>query len=200
MAKISGILLAAGASTRFGSSKLLQPLANGEAVGTAAAKTLREVLPDTVVVVRPEDKELIDVLLSLDFKVLENSHAQNGMASSLVEGIKATGKSDGWLIALADMPWVKPETIEALKQQLLKGSSMVAPVYKGTRGNPVGFSTKWKDQLMKLQGDKGARDLLAKYASELFLVDTDDQGVLMDIDYPTDLNSGDLNSGDLNKR
>lgn len=188
MHDISAILLAAGTSTRFGQAKLFHPFQGGEdVIGIATAKNLRKIFSNVVVVVRREDKQLSNALLKLDFQIVINEQPDKGMARSLVEGIKATSESSGWLIALADMPWVMPETMHKLKQQLLNGASMVAPVYEKQRGNPVGFSAKWKDELLKLEGDKGARDLLAKHTDELCLVETNDQGVLLDIDYPADL-------------
>jgi len=140
-----------------------------------------------VAVIRPGDARLEDELLSLDIKVVVNQHADSGMASSIVAGIMASSEADGWLIALADMPWVKPETMRGLKEKILQGESMVAPVCENRRGNPVGFSRQWKQDLLKLQGDHGARDLLANSPEKLFKYHTDDKGILMDIDYPSDL-------------
>ena len=189
MSNISGILLAAGSSTRFGQAKLLHPFQDEEAIGIASARNLRKICSHVVAVVRPDDDTLINALSNLDCQVVINQQASQGMASSLIEGIKASAESSGWLITLADMPWVKPETMNSVKQQILNGASMVAPVFENQRGNPVGFSSKWKAELLKLEGDKGAKELLAKHANELLLVETDDKGILMDIDYPSDLTS-----------
>ena len=113
--------------------------------------------------------------------------ADEGMGTSLAAGINATSSADGWLIALADMPWMQPATITALVNQLKNGASMVAPVYQGQRGHPVGFSARWQQPLQELSGDKGARDLLANYPAELELLTTGDAGILKDIDHPQDL-------------
>jgi len=64
---------------------------------------------------------------------------------------------------------------------------MVAPVYQGQRGHPVGFSARWQQPLQELSGDKGARNLLADYPGELELLTTEDAGILKDIDHPQDL-------------
>ena len=180
-------MLAAGSSKRFGSDKLLQPLSNNKTVAVTSAKNLKQVMQKVVAVIRPGDARLEDELLSLDIKVVVNQHADSGMASSIVAGIMASSEADGWLIALADMPWVKPETMRGLKEKILQGESMVAPVCENRRGNPVGFSRQWKQDLLKLQGDHGARDLLANSPEKLFKYHTDDKGILMDIDYPSDL-------------
>jgi molybdenum cofactor cytidylyltransferase len=109
------------------------------------------------------------------------------MATSIAAGVQAASQSDGWLIMLADMPWVQAKTIELLKEELLAGASIVAPVYRGQRGNPVGFSARWRDNLLALRGDTGARELLSQNPHELTLLETDDQGVLLDVDFPDDL-------------
>ncbi|MBT8439004.1 MAG: nucleotidyltransferase family protein [Gammaproteobacteria bacterium] len=184
---IFAILLAAGSSKRFGSDKLLQVLSNNKTVAGTSAKNLKQVMPKVVAVIRPGDARLENELRSFDIRVVVNQHAENGMASSIVAGIMASSAADGWLIALADMPWVKPETMRALKEKLLQGESMVAPVCENRRGNPVGFSRQWKEELLKLQGDHGARDLLINSSETLYKYNTDDRGILLDIDYPSDL-------------
>ena len=110
------------------------------------------------------------------------------MGTSLAAGVNATARAGGWLIALADMPWVRPATITALADRLNNGASMVAPVYQGRRGHPVGFTSCWQQQLRGLSGDKGARDLIAINPGQLELLATEDAGVLKDIDHPRDLN------------
>ena len=188
MTELVGILLAAGSASRFGAAKLLHPLPDGVAIGVAAASTLMAAVPNTIVVVQPGDQTLIEAFSELGLKVVENPLADKGMGTSLAAGVYATSGAGGWLIALADMPWVRPATITALADRLNNGASMVAPVYQGRRGHPVGFSSRWQEQLRGLSGDKGARDLITNYSDELELLTTEDAGVVKDIDSPKDLN------------
>ena len=196
MTELVGILLAAGSATRFGAAKLLHPLPGGDAtgvatyvaMGVAAARTLITALPHSIAIVRPGDQVLIKTFADIGLQVVENPHADTGMGSSLAAGVSAAAGADGWLIALADMPWIQPATMTALADRLQHGASMVAPVYQGQRGHPVGFSSRWAGQLRSLSGDRGARDLIANYPAELELFDTDDSGVLKDVDHPHDLN------------
>ena len=187
MTKITGILLAAGASRRYGRPKLVEPLANGEPLGVFAAKNLISFLSSTLVVVSDQDNALVSRYRQLGLDVVINEAADEGMAASLVKGIQSSPECDAWIIALADMPWVKPETIGLIKNRLEDGASMVAPLYQGKRGHPVGFSSQWKTALLNLQGDKGGRELLRKHADQVSLIDTDDEGILLDVDYPQDL-------------
>ena len=146
-----------------------------------------QVLPNTIAVVKPGDYPLIEVFRELGLQMVENPLADEGLGTSLAAGVNATARADGWLIALADMPWILPATISAVAERLADGASMVAPVYAGRRGHPVGLSSRWLQPLQSLSGDSGARDLIARHPDELELLATGDAGVLKDIDYPQDL-------------
>ena len=187
MTKIAGILLAAGSARRFGAPKLLHPLHDGDPVAKAAAQALIHVLPNTLAVVKPGDHALIELFTELGLHIVENPLADEGLGTSLAAGVNATAQADGWLIMLADMPWIQPATISALAARLENGASMVAPLYAGRRGHPVGFSSRWLQPLRDLCGDKGARDLIADNSDALDLLATEDAGVLKDIDFPYDL-------------
>jgi molybdenum cofactor cytidylyltransferase len=186
---IVGVLLAAGASRRFGPGKLLHPLPDGEPVGIAAARHLVAALPDAVAVVRAGDQGLADALAAIGLRVVANPLADLGMGTSLAAGVRATADAAGWVVALADMPWIRPETIAAVAQALRAGASLAAPLHAGRRGHPVGFAARWQTALLALGGDAGARDLLAAHAAELSWLPTGDPGVLRDVDQADDLRS-----------
>ena len=185
--QVAGILLAAGRARRFGAPKLLHPLADGTPVGVAAARSLARAVPHSVAVVRPGDRELITVLSAIGLTIVENPLADQGLASSLAAGVRATAHAGGWLIALADMPWVDPETTRRLADGLREGAGIIAPAYHGRRGHPVGFAAGWRERLQQLGGDEGARSLISANPRQLTILDTDDVGVVTDIDHPHDL-------------
>lgn len=189
MPEPGGILLAAGAAQRFGASKLLQPLADGTPVGLAAASNLINAVPDVVAVVRPEDRILADLLSDAGLRVIDNPLADQGMATSIVAGVTALPDADGWLIALADMPWISRRTIRTVIETLDNGGSIVAPYHAGQRGHPVALSARWKASLLGLKGDEGARRILKNHPGDVVRVNTSDPGVIRDIDYPGDLNN-----------
>ncbi|MDJ0881483.1 MAG: nucleotidyltransferase family protein [Gammaproteobacteria bacterium] len=187
MFRVVGVLLAAGNSLRFGSDKLMYPLEEGSSVAISAAQNLITAVPESVAIIKPGQQELAASFISLGLKVIENPRAEEGMGTSLAEGIKAKKDADGWLIALADMPWIKPKTILDLADELKKGATIVAPRYDQKRGHPVGFASDWRDKLLSLHGDEGARHLLNDHPDALKLMDTNDPGVVSDIDVPADL-------------
>jgi molybdenum cofactor cytidylyltransferase len=184
---VAGVLLAAGNASRFGGEKLLRPLPGGVPLGIAAAANLGRALQKQVAVVRQGDGTLTARLRTLGFEVVVNPGAHMGMGSSIAVGVGAARQAAGWIIALADMPWINPATIRKVGSRLEAGASVVAPMYQGKRGHPVGFANKWGDQLLGLSGDKGARGLVAAAGDEVELFETDDPGVLLDVDVPEDI-------------
>jgi len=183
---ISGILLAAGSASRFGEEKLLYPLANGEKILTASVTTLKLAMPHCIAVVRSDSDEIAEILTKAGCELVVNPKPQMGMGSSLQCGIE-NSMADAWVIALADMPFVQVETIHRIIEQLEKGENIVAPVYKQQRGHPVGFSSLYKKQLIKLNDDVGAKNILKYNKNDLKVFETDDSGVIEDIDCKHDL-------------
>jgi molybdenum cofactor cytidylyltransferase len=183
---IAGILLAAGAGIRFGGRKLLHRLPGDIPVGLAALRNLRTALPDVVTVVRPGDEELHQLLAREPVRVIECAEAELGMGHSLAAGVAAAGGADGWVIALADMPHIRPDTIRAVARALEQGAQLVVPVFAGERGHPVGFGRRFRDRLLALSGDTGARAIVKANPAALLLLEVDDPGVVQDVDTPAD--------------
>lgn len=179
---VSGILLAAGVGSRFGGQKLLYPLADGTPIGVAAARNLRLGVGRIIAVVRPGSIELSLALVAEGAEIVHCRDADKGMAASLISGIGTAWDAGGWIIALADMPWIRPQTIQLVAQQIEQGASLAAPCYQGRRGHPVGFGREFRDQLMVLEGDTGARALLINHAAEIRLIHCNDPGVVKDVD------------------
>jgi molybdenum cofactor cytidylyltransferase len=186
-AKLCGILLAAGASRRFGADKLLHPLSGQSTVATAALANLRAAIPNVIAVVRPGTSRLQNLLSGTGATVILCANAEEGMGASLATAVRASGDVAGWVVALADMPYIRSETVVKVADALAAGAPIVAPAYQGKRGHPVGLSARFRSQLEALHGDEGARALLKEHASLVTLIEVDDPGVCCDIDTPADL-------------
>ena len=109
------------------------------------------------------------------------------MGETLAHAVRATRDAEGWIVALADMPFIRPETIRSVAERLAAGAAIVAPRYRGQRGHPVGLAARYRAELEALTGDEGARAILKRDAGLVDFVDCDDPGVLRDIDEPKDL-------------
>lgn len=187
MMQITGILLAAGQSRRFGSNKLLHPLKDGIPLLMYAARTMQAVLPHTLVVANAQDDETLELLNSEGMNIVLNHSAQSGMGMSIACGVSASRNAEGWVIALADMPYIRSHTMRSVASGIRSPNSICAPLYNGQRGHPVGFGSAYASALMKLSTDKGARQIIAAHRGNLELFETQDSGVVTDIDCRDDL-------------
>jgi len=184
---IAGILLAAGAGTRFGGDKLLHPLEDGVAIAAHAARNLLAATPEVIAVVRWGDFPLYDMLEQEGCHVTMFQGAARGMGASLAHAVKEGRSADGWVVALADMPRIAPHTIQKMVAALAEGASIAAPIYKGERGHPVAFASSLRDELLALDGDHGARAVMERHRDVVKLIECDDPGVLLDIDRKIDI-------------
>jgi molybdenum cofactor cytidylyltransferase len=184
---LCGVLLAAGAGSRFGGGKLLAPLPDGTPLGLASLRNLLACGLPVTAVVRPEDEELANLLSAGGARVIRCPDAWQGMAHSLICAIRATPDAAGWVVALGDMPRVKPATIAAVAAALQSDAAIVIPFHRGERGNPIAIGRAYRDELLQLSGDVGARALFQRHASKLSRIEVDDPGVLADVDTPAHL-------------
>ncbi|RJG28009.1 nucleotidyltransferase family protein [Massilia cavernae] len=185
-----GILLAAGRGRRFDPSgarnKLLQTLPGGATVVAASARALLAALPKVIAVVGPADSVVAAQLKALGCEVTVCQEADTGMGASLAHAIShSLPAADAWLIALGDMPYVRPSTYAALAAALNAGAGIAAPVMAGRRGNPVGFGAAHLSALLALTGDEGARRIVK--SAPVTEVEVADAGIFRDVDTPADL-------------
>jgi molybdenum cofactor cytidylyltransferase len=182
----TAILLAAGSGTRFGSQKLLARLPEGKRIVEASARRLLAQY-ERVVAVTGEDDEVRACLAEAGCDVVVNPHATEGMGTSLACGVAHARDSASWLIALADMPFVRQETLAGIQAAGQIDTHIVVPQFNQLRGHPVRFPAAVAEDLLALKGDRGARALFERRASRLLVWETDDSGVLADIDTLDDL-------------
>jgi len=182
MADIVGLLLAAGASRRFGSPKLLAQT-GGRPLVLCSADAL-SACDSTLAVVRAEDHRLQQLLHQAGIAMVFNHNAENGIGSSIAAGVRASEECAGWCILPADMPYLQADTVQAIVTALRGGAALAAPCYRTQRGHPVGFSSRFKDELLALNGDLGARTILASHPDQLVRLAVNDAGILRDVDRP----------------
>ncbi|HEX6828582.1 MAG TPA: nucleotidyltransferase family protein [Burkholderiales bacterium] len=186
---LDAVFLAAGSSSRFGADKLLHPLSDGTPMAVAALRNLRAAVPAVVAVVRRDDDALAEILRAEGARLSVCPRAAEGMGASLAWGVAQVAPASGWLIALADMPFIRPQTIIRVARAVEQGALIAVPVHAGRRGHPVGFGPALREELLSLGGDQGARSLLARHAAAVLPIECDDAGVLLDVDRPEDLDT-----------
>jgi molybdenum cofactor cytidylyltransferase len=191
---ITAVLLAAGRSSRMGAakdSKLLLPWGEGSqeplVVGTAR-KLLTSGIDHIVAVTGHRADEVGAALASMGVEIVLNAEYVDGLSTSIAVGVRAAPDgSTGYLFALADMPNVATDTINAICSAFVaRPTAIVAPVCNGRRGNPVLFSREFRQQLLSLSGDRGAGGLLTRYAGSVVEVEVDDDGIFADVDTAQD--------------
>ena len=179
-------MLAAGSASRFGSDKLRHELPHGVSIAVQSARHLRLEIPRVVAVVKP-DSELIKPLQAEGCEIAVCENAAEGMGASLACAARAAGEADGYLIALADMPFLRRTTIAAVRDALAAGAPLAAPYFRARRGHPVGLSRRFFQELLTLRGDEGAKRVIAANEKLMVKIPVGDPGALRDIDRPEDL-------------
>ena len=184
---IVGLLLAAGSATRFGSDKLLHLLPHGVPIAVQSARHLASQIPRVVAVVRPDAGRLFLDLQNERHELVVCDNAAEGMGASLACAVRAAGRADAYLVALADMPFVRASSIAAVRDAMASGAALAAPFFRGRRGHPVGISGAYFDALLALKGDEGAKRVIGESRDPLVKIPVGDPGVVRDIDTPQDL-------------
>jgi molybdenum cofactor cytidylyltransferase len=184
------ILLAAGFSRRFGSIKLQARLPDGCTILQKCFNNILQVTDNIIVVGRKDllesgayqflpEQQGVQLILCKD--------AESGMGHSLACALKQPPQDwQSALVCLGDMPLIRADT---LKNIIAASASdtIVIPVWQSQRGHPVSFGRKYFAELADSQGDTGGRHIIKKYSRNIHELNTDDQGVVQDIDTPAAL-------------
>lgn len=187
------VVVAAGRGSRFGAAlpaaapktaKLEQPFGTSTVLGTTVRNAVRSQLPVVVVTTAALAPLVSGQLAQRDIVVLSDEEAARGMGHSIAAGVAERSGAPGWLVLPGDMPLVQPGTLLAVANALEQHPVAYAQ-YQGRRGHPVGFASELYSELVLLQGDEGARRIVARYPA--FGQEVPDAGVLVDIDTPAEL-------------
>ncbi len=180
------LLLAAGFSRRFGSLKLAATLHDGDTVVARTLKQLRATQAPLRIVTRPDLQTLLLASGARAEELVLCEDAALGMGHTLAAGMRALPPWRGCLVCLADMPFIRSDTL-LLLLQALRQDHILVPVHDNERGNPVGFGSDWFAALQGCSGDAGAREIVRGHPGQIDLVNVDDPGILQDLDTPADL-------------
>jgi len=186
---LDAIVLAAGLGTRMGRIKPLIRIGSEPALGLILRRLLETGSPSPIVVLGRTAQQIRAAVDLAEANVVVNPCPEQGMAGSLRLGLRAVSdQSLGAMVLLADMPFVRASTIRTIIRAAEKGARIAAPTHLGQRGFPVYFARECFTELLDtLEGDTGARDYLARHATDLVTVAVVDEGCIRDFDTPDDL-------------
>jgi CTP:molybdopterin cytidylyltransferase MocA len=158
----AGLILAAGAGTRFGGTKQLAPL-RGRPLLEHAVQAMLGADLDRVVVVLGHEAQLIRSRVAFGAaELVVASEWATGQAASLRAGVRSVLGADAVAITLGDQPFITSSVItESLRQ--LDGYDAVRAMYEGKPGHPVVFGRPVIEAVGSIEGDVGARDILSRF-------------------------------------
>jgi molybdenum cofactor cytidylyltransferase len=187
--RVAVLVLAGGASRRFGGNKLLHGWGGGTVLEASLQASLRSGLKEVVVVTGAYHDRLAPLLARYPVRVVPNPDWGEGMSTSLRAGLQSLGdEPEAVAICLGDMPFLPPVVVvELARTHAQTHAPIVAPVAGGQRRNPVLFDRSLFPQLMQARGDEGGRSVLRAHQDELLLVPFPDEDWFRDVDTPTDL-------------
>jgi molybdenum cofactor cytidylyltransferase len=192
MSKVGAVLLAAGASRRFGAESKLVADFRGEPLLRRVARTLCDSgLADIVVVTGHELQLCCDAIQGLPVRCAHNENWQRGMSTSIAAGIAALDPDlDGAFIVPGDMPLLGSDIIKRMHAQFTAagaGTIVYPATPEGEQRNPVLWPRRFFAGLSALMGDAGAKSLLQKHAREAVAVSVEDASAFLDVDTPAEL-------------
>ncbi len=190
-ARIAAVILAAGRSSRMGSSnKLMADIGGQPMVARVAAAVAASSAEPAVLVTGHERDRVVRAVGAASVTQVHNPDYASGLSSSLHRGLAALPEDiDGVVVCLGDMPGVSPAVIDKLIAAFdpVEGRAICVPTWQGKRGNPVLLARRFIPEVQALSGDVGARALLGEYPELVAEVPVDDDLVLRDVDTPEDL-------------
>ncbi|MBP3524019.1 MAG: nucleotidyltransferase family protein [Clostridia bacterium] len=181
--KLGVVLLAAGRSERFGGNKLLADYCGRPMVCRAleAATALRAACTAVVT----GCGEIACLAEAYGCEVITNDAPQLGQSHSICLGVRAMQDMDAVLLMVCDQPRLTGASLERLVQDFMRSEKGIACLRDGThQGNPAVFSRRYFDELLALQGDRGAKGVLRAHEDDLLVVDTVGPDELADADTP----------------
>ena len=178
--KIAVILEAAGNSTRFGSNKLLHIMDDGRPMIASIFDAVRPLDVYKKILVTQYD----DIAeMAAGFDVVMNDRPDLGISRSMQLGLTAAGDADAYMFCVCDQPGLSTSTIKKLIEAYKKGTAgIVSLAWQGKMCNPKIFSSRYREELMRLSGDTGGRQIIAAHKDDLLLIEAESEDEVKDID------------------
>ena len=181
---VSGVILAAGASTRMGQQKLLLPLGDEPLVRRAVRQVCDAGFDDVLVIVGREHEKVLAALEGLPVRHAVNLQYETGMGSSFRTAVEHLDRSDAAMFTLADQPFVTAKEYRAVLDAYLKQAPTIVSVrYGDVTAPPHLFIRDLFPELAQLE--RGARPVLERHRDQTIVLQFAPE-LLLDIDTPED--------------
>ncbi len=185
MKKLSGIILASGLSRRFGTDKLLYRINGRYIISYIIESVDNSNLNEKIIVVNNRDK--YKNIVPETFRIIVNNDYLNGMACSIINGIKNIQNNDAAMIIPGDMPLISSSIINELIAYFNENNyGIVGLIGDGIIKSPVIFSMEYFSELLNLPGDSGGKSVIKKHLNDFHGMDVD-KNILRDVDYIDDI-------------
>lgn len=192
MAKVSAIILAAGTSSRMGETNKLFLKFQGKTIIQRVIENVLDSSADEVVVVGSELS--IEQLTAFKYKsiqLVENRDYRNGMTSTIQRGVESCNSdADGFMICLGDQPTIESciysDLINAFGSTDGKEKRILVPFQNNRQGNPVIFSSHYKQSILTHDEPEGCKGILQKNNSSVKRIDVKSSSILKDVDTKED--------------
>lgn len=189
ISKISGVILAAGLSSRMGEPKQLLPFGESTIIETVIDNLLGSKLDEVIVVIGHEAEKVQAHIQHKPVKIVFNPDYKEGMLTSAQRGVESIPASaDAFAMTLVDLPLITSDLVDMVIDAYSQAENGIAvPSYNYRRGHPVIFDRRYADDILRLDRDGGGvRSLFKKYADDIHYVTVDTDRILTDIDYRKD--------------
>jgi len=189
-ARLHGIVLAAGLSRRMGAFKPLLELAGRPVIAWAVSALRAGGVSDVTVVIGHRADELRPLVAWMDARAVPNPDYEQGMYTSVRAGVAALpAEARGFFLLPVDIPAVRPDTVRRLAAARAAEPTAAAhiPTHGGRRGHPPLIAARLVPEILGDEPPEGLRTILGGHADQLRMVETEDPGVLLDLDRPEDL-------------
>ncbi len=187
---IAAIILSAGESSRMGRPKALLPVGGKSFIEIIVSSLQETKVGKIIVVIGHHADEIWPKIVHLPVEVLVNVNYKQGQLSSLkvaLQNLEAGERVDGALVHLVDHPFLSPILVNKMIEQFYESKKLiVVPRYRGRRGHPVLFSRQLFPELLETPVDQGAKAVVHAHREETLEIETEDEGVTVDIDTPED--------------
>lgn len=185
---VGAIVLAAGGSVRMGKPKQLLPIEGQPMVRRVTGAVCELGLAQVLVVVGAQAEAVTKALDGLPVEIVVNEDWAAGLSGSMRVGLEALRPEiQATMLILADQPALTPGLMQTLVAHYeATQAPIVAPLFRGRRGNPVLFDRTLFPELLAVEGDQGGRTVIARHKDQMESIEVDHAAVLLDVDTQQD--------------